>query len=121
MLGNQIRTLRVSYFWTQEYLAKQLNVAVSTVSGYENGSRKPDIETLTRIAELFEVSIDYLVGRPNSKRSLDLAEPELWDDIELELDNEPLSREDKQYLLAIIREKRNLNRLNQNKTGHHQK
>jgi transcriptional regulator with XRE-family HTH domain len=120
MLGNQIRTLRVSYFWTQEYLAKQLNVAVSTVSGYENGSRKPDIETLTRIAELFGVSIDFLVGRPYTKRSLDLADSELWGDVELELDNQPLSQEDKQYLLAIIREKRNLNRLNQNKTGHHQ-
>ena len=110
MLGERLRKLSVYSHWTQEGLAKRLNMDVSTISGYENGSRRPDIETLINLAELFEVSIDYLVGRPEMIKSIELSDTEIFDDIQLEIDNEPLSYEDKQYLLAIIREKRNLYR-----------
>ena len=44
-------------------LAKALNVSKQTVSNWENGKRQPDINTLIKLADLYEVSLDYLVGR----------------------------------------------------------
>lgn len=112
MLGDRLRFLRNRQKWTQEDLSKKLNVAVSTVSGYEGGSRRPDIETLIRLAELFEVSIDYLVGRDaeNSLPLIELGDADILKQVRLLLDSQPLSEEDTKYLLAIIREKRNINR-----------
>jgi transcriptional regulator with XRE-family HTH domain len=114
MLSERLRALRTYHKWTQEDLAKQLNVAVSTVSGYENGSRRPDIDTLIRLSELFQVSVDYLIGRSEQPsiepRSIDLSNLDSMQNMRFELDNQPLSTEDKQYMLAIIREKRKLNR-----------
>ncbi len=114
MLSERLRALRTYHKWTQEDLAKQLNVAVSTVSGYENGSRRPDIETLIRLSELFQVSVDYLIGRSElpsiEPKAIDLSNLDTIQNMRFELDNQPLSNEDKQYMLAIIREKRKLKR-----------
>ncbi len=109
MLGDRLRALRMRHRWTQEDLAKKLNVAVSTVSGYESGNRKPDIETLLRVAEIFNISLDHLLDR-KTEQIIDLNDHEMLKKIILQLDNQPLSDEDTRYLLAIIREKRNLNR-----------
>lgn len=44
-------------------LGKYLNVASSTISGYISNTRKPDIETLTKIANFLNVSTDFLLMR----------------------------------------------------------
>ena len=46
---------------TQEKLAEKLSVTRQTVSCWENGKSEPDIETLTKIAQIFDISIDELV------------------------------------------------------------
>ena len=46
-------------------LAKALNVAKQTVSNWENNNRQPDIETLCKLADLYQCSLDELVGREN--------------------------------------------------------
>lgn len=48
---------------SQQEFARQIHVAESTLSQYLTGRRKPAIEIITQIADFFEVSIDYLVGR----------------------------------------------------------
>lgn len=57
------RTLRLRDNLTQEQLAKLLEISKSAISMYENGNREPDLETLERIADCFEVDIDCLLGR----------------------------------------------------------
>ncbi|EUJ53830.1 transcriptional regulator [Listeria fleischmannii FSL S10-1203] len=52
---------------TQSDLGKKINVTKSAVSGYETGIRTPDSETLKKIATLFNVSTDYLLGRSDEK------------------------------------------------------
>lgn len=47
---------------TQTQIARLLNIEQSTYSGYETGKSKPDIETLKKIADFYDVSIDYLCG-----------------------------------------------------------
>lgn len=48
---------------TQEQLANLLNGKKSLISNYENGYSTPDIETLIKLADIFDVSLDELVGR----------------------------------------------------------
>lgn len=50
---------------TQSELAKVLNTTQRKVSYWENGSVEPDLETLWLIADFFDVSVDYLIGREN--------------------------------------------------------
>lgn len=63
LFGNRLKTLRQLRGWTQEGLGGRINVTKVSISGYKNGNRTPDIDTLQRIAEVFDVSIDYLLGR----------------------------------------------------------
>ncbi|MBW7474677.1 helix-turn-helix domain-containing protein [Paenibacillus oenotherae] len=63
MIGKQLRELRKSRSMTQVQLATLLNTAKSTISQYENDINEPDLETLIRIADFFEVTLDELVGR----------------------------------------------------------
>lgn len=48
---------------TQRQLAEYLNIAQPSYIRYENGSSEPSLENLVKIADLFDVSIDYLLGR----------------------------------------------------------
>lgn len=61
MIGDEIRLLRIRRDITQKELAKQINVAPSTVSMYEQNRRMPDIETIKRIASYFNVRVEVLL------------------------------------------------------------
>lgn len=62
MFGQRIERLRSELGWTQVQLARKLNVAKQTVSNWENDNIQPSIEMLVRIAKLFGVTTDYLLG-----------------------------------------------------------
>lgn len=49
--------------WTQEYLADLLGVARPTYTAYENGTKLPSMDTVSKIADIFDVDTDYLHGR----------------------------------------------------------
>ena len=49
--------------WTQEEAANKAGVARSTYANWENGKREPDFETSEKLTQLFEVSLDYLLGK----------------------------------------------------------
>ncbi|MED0983013.1 helix-turn-helix transcriptional regulator [Bacillus paramycoides] len=51
-----------SAVWTQTYVANQLGVARTTYTAYENGTKQPPMETILKIANLFSVSTDFLLG-----------------------------------------------------------
>ena len=59
--ANTLKNLRDMHDITQEELAEYLKVSRPTVAGYETKNRQPDFEKLEKIAEFFQVSIDYLV------------------------------------------------------------
>jgi repressor LexA len=63
-LGDKIRQLRKEKDLTQEQFGNMLGVVKSTVSQYESDTSTPDIIMLSKIANLFNVSIDYLLDRP---------------------------------------------------------
>lgn len=65
LLGKKIRKLRIERGYTLKQLGEMLNLGESTISMYETGKRNPDYDTLTKIAEIFNVTTDYLLGRTN--------------------------------------------------------
>ncbi len=60
-LSENIKRFRTQNNITQEELAEKINVTRQAVSNWENGKTEPDIETLTKIAQIFDISIDELV------------------------------------------------------------
>ena len=67
MLADQIAKLRKKAGMSQLQLAEKLNIGASAVGMYEQGRRTPSIEVLIQLANLFEVSLDYLItGRESA-------------------------------------------------------
>lgn len=60
---NRIRELRKKRCMTMKELGAVVGLAESTISQYETGKREPDNETLLRLGEFFNTSVDYLLGR----------------------------------------------------------
>ena len=56
----------------RKQLAQELKLSYSTISKYETGIREPDFKTLIAIAEYFNVSVDYLIGRINELEEFSL-------------------------------------------------
>ena len=63
ILGYRLKQLRKNNNWSQAELGKKLGVTKVSVSGYENGTRIPSMETLVSILNVFNISADYLMGR----------------------------------------------------------
>ena len=61
MLGEKIKKYRETKGFTQAEIAELLGVSPATVSKYEAGTLEPNIESIKKISELFEVSIDKLL------------------------------------------------------------
>lgn len=59
----RMKQLRKEKGVSQLKMALDLNMCQNTISRYETGEREPGINELIKIADYFEVSIDYLVGR----------------------------------------------------------
>ena len=59
---NRIKELRKAHGLKQNELAAMLHVAQGTISGYENGKYEPDASTLTKLAEIFGVTVGSIIG-----------------------------------------------------------
>lgn len=66
-LGARIANLRKEQNITQAELGKRLNISAQAVSKWENGLSEPDIETVTKLCEIFQISLDSLVGKEKPK------------------------------------------------------
>ena len=85
-MKNRLRELREAKKLYQKDMARFLNVAVSTYSYWEKGTYEPDQEVLSKLADFFNVSVDYLLGReekkpPEIQESNQLYVPEQFKDI----------------------------------------
>lgn len=63
LLAKRIKELRKEKNLTQEDLGKLINVTKVSICCYENGTRIPTLETMVALADIFEVSLDNLLGR----------------------------------------------------------
>ena len=63
MFAEKLKTLRIEKNLSQVDLAKMINLSKNTINAYEKKRAEASIETLVKLADIFECSIDYLVGR----------------------------------------------------------
>lgn len=63
---NNIRYLRQKNNLTQVELAARMGVKQNTLSAWETGSSNPELRSAVRLADFFEVSLDYLLGRSSA-------------------------------------------------------
>lgn len=71
--SERLKQLRAQRGLTQDTLSKQSGLTKSSIAMYETGKRKPKIEVLERLADFFNVDLDYLVGK--SDRTTVIAPP----------------------------------------------
>lgn len=64
----RLKELRLAKGMTQSEVAKVIGYSSLSYSRYEKGEREPDISTLCKLADFFEVSVDYLLGRVSQER-----------------------------------------------------
>ena len=83
---DRLKALRTEKGVSQEELGKFLKYEHATISQYESGKRKPDFETLQKLADYFNTTTDYLLGRTdirNESASIEKVRSAVSDDPEL--------------------------------------
>lgn len=101
---NRIKFLRNELNMTQQDLADKINGAKSTIAMYENETRKPSMEILLKLSEIFNCSIDYILGKTNIRSSSN--EPEIQDiymHLAKEAQDLKLEKEDVDYIIDFYK------------------
>jgi transcriptional regulator with XRE-family HTH domain len=116
--GDRIAYLREKRGLTQEELSHKLGISRASLSHYETNRREPDYETLRNIANYFDISLDYLLGRTNDPYSeldkdirdfvdsLELSDENILEKFSLTVDGRKLSVEEAKRFIAFIRAER---------------
>jgi transcriptional regulator with XRE-family HTH domain len=117
---NRISELREARGWTQDELSRSIGITRASLSHFEKSRRKPDFEILTKLADIFGVSIDYLIKRTNHSdlimdegvRSfvdeLELSDDKLLEKFNLTIDGRSLSEDEAKRFIAFIRMERTM-------------
>ncbi|MBC8059299.1 MAG: helix-turn-helix transcriptional regulator [Clostridiaceae bacterium] len=85
-IGERIKNIREELQLTGEEFGNKFNVAKGTVSNWENNNRTPDAQALIKIADLGDVSLDWLLCRTDIKTAIVVNDKVNGDDIQLEVD-----------------------------------
>lgn len=78
--GENLRCLRLKRKIGQKELAIYLHVSIGTISNYENNKHTPDYPTLSRIADFYNVSVDYLLDRTDYQYPVDALDQQVVTD-----------------------------------------
>lgn len=117
-MKNRIAELRTSRHYTQDEMASMLGISRAALSHYEKGRREPDYETLIKIADLFQVSLDYIMCRTDDPRlhlsdevrqfadGLELSDEELLERFSFTIDGKKLTPEESRRFIAFVRAER---------------
>lgn len=118
LLSEKITKLRKGKKLTQQQVAKSLDLTRSAYSQYELGTRTPDHDILNKMADFYDVSIDYLLGRTDNPGqvlsepsrvlidSLDLTDEEIMDKMDFIIDGIKLEEDDVRRFIALVRAER---------------
>lgn len=100
-VGTRIAELRNNAHMSQFQLAKVLKIGTSTLGMYETNKREPSPKVLKRIADYFNVSTDYLLGRSNNKKEKKgLSLDEAVDSV-MSFDGRPVTDHDRQMMKSL--------------------
>lgn len=106
IFSERLKTARNNKGWTRKRAVSELGIPYPTYSGYEQGNRQPDIETMKKIATAYDTTIDYLTGKTDnpSPMSDEIKQVDLKNDpVVLSYGGKPISKEDMDIIKAILR------------------
>ena len=107
MIGQTIRDLRKQRKISQTELAKILHVSQQTVTAWETGKAEPSSSAISSLADYFNVTTDYLLGRPEKKdddaKTADIED----DDVIFTYEGRRIPKEDLELIRRIMRGTRN--------------
>lgn len=66
-LPEKLKLLRVKYGYSQKQVADKVNISSSIISGYETGERTPSTDVLLSLSNIYNCSVDYLLGKQNAE------------------------------------------------------
>lgn len=66
-LPEKLKLLRVKYGYSQKQVADKVNISPSIISGYETGERTPSTDVLLSLSNIYNCSVDYLLGKQNAE------------------------------------------------------
>lgn len=98
-LANRLKKLRKEKGLYQKDVAEDIGLTASAIGFYEQGKRKPDNDTLQKLADYYDVSTDYLLGRTNERSSADKIKKAISDDPELQDAWDQISKRENLQLL----------------------
>ena len=78
-MRESIKAARLAAKMTQQAVADHLGIDRSSYARYETGTREPDMDTLHRLANLFSVSSDYLLGLTDHPEPVQGDDAEIWE------------------------------------------
>lgn len=104
----RLKQLREQRGWSQTELAQKIGVSKQTIHEYELGRKSPSRENLSALADVFNTSVDYLMGRTNIKKMTNKKEPvDLMDALRDEelphIDGVPIDEETAKFLYIQLR------------------
>lgn len=102
-MKNNMKLIREMKKLTQQEVAEYLNLTRQSYNYYELGKRSPDMETLVKLADLYNVSIDYLLGRSTLENDIASKNNTLFTKINL-ADDETKSHVE-QFLNFLLQQK----------------
>ena len=120
MLPERIKILRVEKNWTQLEVSQKLKIGRSTYIGYEKGTSQPSNEMIIVLANLYNVTTDYILGNIDLKLSpaetefvneIELSNAELMKRFRITVDNHELPAE---QILSLIDVARDIKKLSEN-------
>lgn len=107
MIGQTIRDLRKLKKMSQSELAKVVGVSQTTVTAWETGKAEPSSSAISSLADYFNVTTDYLLGRPEKKddnaKTADIDD----DDVIFTYEGRQIPKEDLELIRRIMRGTRN--------------
>ncbi|MYZ04507.1 helix-turn-helix transcriptional regulator [Lactobacillus salivarius] len=107
MIGQTIRDLRKLKKMSQSELAKVVGVSQTTVTAWETGKAEPSSSAISSLADYFDVTTDYLLGRPDKKddntKTADIDD----DDVIFTYEGRQIPKEDLELIRRIMRGTRN--------------
>ncbi|TVU92552.1 helix-turn-helix domain-containing protein [Lactobacillus gasseri] len=104
MIGNKIHDLRIQKHLTQIELSKILHVSQQTITKWENGKAEPSSSALAKISDYFNVSADYLLGKPEKNKStVTDADLENMLDNAKSFDGKPIDDRDRELIRAYLK------------------
>ena len=66
-LPEKLKLLRIKYGYSQKQVADKVNISPSIISGYETGERTPSTDVLLSLSNIYNCSVDYLLGKQNAE------------------------------------------------------